>query len=73
METRKRSIAKAISWRVIASVITATVAYAVTGKLELALLVGGLDTAVKLGAFYFHERTWNRIGYGRSKRPEFEI
>ena len=63
-ESRRRSIVKALSWRVIAVVITASVTYVLTRRLELAAVVGLADSGVKLGAFYAHERVWGRIDFG---------
>ncbi|MGD0090086.1 MAG: DUF2061 domain-containing protein [Planctomycetota bacterium] len=73
MESRKRSILKALSWRLAAFVITATVVQLMTGRLELAAGVGLADTLVKLGVFYWHERLWNRIEFGRTHGPDYEI
>jgi uncharacterized membrane protein len=73
METSKRSIAKAISWRVIASITTATITLLITGKLTLALQVGAADTVTKLFGYFLHERMWARIKYGLAKPPEYEI
>ncbi len=76
MESHKRSIAKAMSWRVIALLITTIVAYVMTGKLDLAVEIGLLDTLIKLGVYYGHERAWLRISYGRPAPmppPEYHI
>ncbi len=73
METRRRSIAKAISWRFFATLITAAVVYAMTRRVEFAATVGVVDTLIKLFVYFVHERFWLRIPYGRPKRPEFEI
>ena len=73
METHLRSIAKAVSWRAGGTVVTFVIALLVTGKLDIAAKVGALDTLVKIAAFYFHERAWHRIGFGKLKRPEYEI
>ena len=68
-----RSIAKALSWRVIATLVTATVAYAVTREIELAAAIGAVDTLIKLLAYYGHERLWNRICLGRDRPPETNV
>jgi len=73
METRRRSIAKALTWRFLALVITALVAYALTGSLGIALEIGLADTLIKFGAYYGHERLWVRITYGRPRPPEYQI
>ncbi len=73
MESHFRSIAKAITWRAGGTVITFAVAWILTRKFEMAVQIGILDTAVKLGAFYIHERAWNRVNFGKKKPPEYEI
>ena len=76
METHKRSIAKALSWRVCATIITINVAYLITGDGTLALEIGVLDTLIKLLIYYGHERAWLFIAYGKPKTvppPEYQI
>ena len=65
IDSHKRSIAKTISWRTIATVITALVAFAFTGEIALSLSIGFSDTLIKLLAYYLHERAWNKINFGR--------
>jgi uncharacterized membrane protein len=45
----------------------------ITGKVELALSIGLLDTAIKLGAYYTHERVWNKLSFGRARPTDYEI
>lgn len=74
METTQRSIAKAISWRILATAITTAIALAMTGKWEFAATIGVVDTATKFLIYFGHERLWNRIPYGREqKQPEYII
>jgi len=73
METHLRSIAKALSWRIGGTVVTFAVTWLVSGQVELAAKIGLLDTLVKVGAFYFHERLWHRIRFGQRPAPEYEI
>lgn len=72
METHIRSIAKAITWRLGGTIVTFVVAWILTRKFELAAQIGILDTVIKLGAFYVHERMWNRLSFGK-KQPEYYI
>lgn len=65
METRRRSIAKALSWRFFATFITFAVVLALTGEVVIAAEIGLLDTVIKLVAYFFHERFWLRVSYGR--------
>jgi hypothetical protein len=32
-----------------------------------------LDVVLKIGAYFIHERLWDRIQFGRPKPPEYEI
>lgn len=74
METKKRSIAKAVSWRVIATVITTVLALALTGRWEFAAAIGLADTSLKFFVYFAHERLWNRVKFGREeKQPEYII
>ena len=73
MESHSRTIAKALSWRFIATLITFTVAWIVTRELTFAAEIGLADTIIKLGAYYFHERLWIRVKFGKLIRPEYEI
>lgn len=72
LESRLRSITKSLTWRAIALVTTTTVTWKATGRLDLAASVGLIDTAIKLGLFYLHERGWSRVTFGR-QQPEYEI
>ena len=65
MEQRRRTIVKSLSWRFFATIITTLVAYGITGQLTFALEIGLLDTSIKLFMYYFHERVWLRVSFGR--------
>jgi uncharacterized membrane protein len=70
-ENRYRSILKGITWRVIATLDTILIAWLITGRLKFALSIGGIEVLTKLGLYYLHERSWNRIKLGK-KRAEVE-
>jgi len=53
-----RSLAKAFSWRIVATLTTAIIAYFVTGQLETAILIGGIEFFIKFFIYYIHERAW---------------
>jgi uncharacterized membrane protein len=73
METHLRSIAKAVSWRIGGTAVTFAVTLFITGQMDLAAKIGLLDTFVKVGAFYFHERLWHRVNFGKVEPPEYQI
>jgi len=65
-EEHKRSAAKTVSWRVIATSTTMILVYVFTGEFELAAGVGIGDVLLKVLFYFLHERAWNRIAFGRS-------
>ncbi len=69
-ETRNRSIAKALSWRLFASLTTVLIVFIFTGKLMLSIGVGGVELVVKLTLYYFHERIWSHINFGKSQKEK---
>ncbi len=73
METRRRSLAKALSWRLLAVLITTAVVYGLTGEFAAAMEIGLLDTLAKLGIYFAHERVWQRIPYGKVDAPDYQI
>jgi uncharacterized membrane protein len=73
MESNRRSIAKALSWRLLATAITTALVFAITGKGEFAATVGVSDTLLKFFIYFGHERLWNRIPFGRQRQPEYTI
>ena len=62
-----RSVIKAVSWRILATVTTVLVIYALTDDGDLAMTVGYLEATIKMGLYYFHERIWNRLQVGMTK------
>jgi adenylylsulfate kinase len=72
MEKRIRSVAKTISWRFIATLITLLLAYLWlhewTTSIALAILING----IKALAYYLHERGWNLIHWGRVEASSFK-
>jgi len=64
MDSRTRALVKAVTWRLLASAITATCAWLVTGEAACAASIGALDTLIKLGSYYLHERAWDRASLG---------
>ncbi len=73
MERHIRSIFKALSWRVIATVVTFLTAWFLTGTVEIAAKIGLADTVIKLAVFYGHERFWNKLSFGKIQPPEYQI
>lgn len=64
-ESVTRSVTKSLSWRVIASLTTFLLVFLLTGKIEAALSISALEIILKMLLYFFHERLWQRIGFGR--------
>jgi len=56
-----RSIAKAISWRIVGTIDTMIIAYFITGEISMALSIGSVEVVTKMILYYGHERIWNLI------------
>ena len=65
MDSRTRSLVKALTWRGVALTVTATVAWIATGELEMAAAIGAADEAIKFVLYYLHERVWGQVAFGR--------
>ena len=64
METKKRSLAKVISWRAVGIIFWPTISYIITGSwIETGLLTSAFIFMTFM--YYFHERIWDRIKWGR--------
>jgi adenylylsulfate kinase len=66
IESPKRSLAKAISYRFLGSIVTGMIAFAVTRRLDVSALTGAADAVAKLVLFFVYERIWNKIHFGKS-------
>ncbi len=64
-ESKRRSIFKTISWRFWATLTTAILVYIFTGKIEIALAIGGIEIVIKMILYFIHERAWNNVNYGK--------
>ena len=64
-ERPMRSIFKSISWRVIGTMDTIIISWAVTGELTLAFSIGSIELVTKMALYFFHERVWNSINWGK--------
>jgi len=64
MESRKRTILKTVSWRIVATFITGTLGWLFTGDASFGLGIGLADTMIKFFVYYFHERAWTRVQSG---------
>ncbi|MBT8206591.1 MAG: DUF2061 domain-containing protein [Eudoraea sp.] len=64
-EKPKRSIVKSISWRMIGTLDTIIISWIITGTLTLAFSIGFVELISKMILYFFHERMWNKIQWGK--------
>ena len=74
-ESKKRSLLKGISWRITGTIDTLILSYFFTGSIQIALAIGSTEVVTKVVLFYFHERFWNKLSWGKmnlgmSPKPE---
>ena len=63
-ESRGRTVVKSLSWRILASATTVLIVLALTGELDIAIAIGGVEIVAKLLIFYVHERAWQKVRWG---------
>lgn len=73
MQLSRRALAKATTWRILATSITGACAWVVTGEAAFAASVGALDAVLKFGSYYMHERFWDWMDCGRAKTPRIPV
>ncbi|MBL69222.1 MAG: hypothetical protein CMO74_12370 [Verrucomicrobiales bacterium] len=67
-ESRLRSVLKAASWRVLATLTTIAIAWLVSGDISIALEIGAWEVMAKILVYYFHERAWAMVPLGTVRR-----
>jgi len=72
-ETNKRSVLKGITWRVIATTTTMIIVYIFFGRLDLAIAAGLLESILKVGLYWAHERVWHKFRWGMNRIEPFNL
>jgi len=62
---RRRSIAKALTWRVMSTMITGGLAYAFFGGWGACGILMGCDFVIKFLLYYYHDRAWHQVDWGK--------
>ena len=68
MESKKRSIAKSITWRIFSFLTLTTIILVITRDPRIALGVGLAEAVGKTIIYYMHERWWSDVEWGRTKQ-----
>jgi adenylylsulfate kinase len=72
-ETNQRSIVKGISWRVVATTTTIAIVYFFFDRLDLAIAAGMIETVLKVGLYWLHEKVWFKIYWGKKRIDPFNL
>ena len=57
---KKRHLAKTLTWRVLATSDTFLIAWLITGEINWAGAIAGVEVITKMILYYVHERVWYR-------------
>lgn len=68
LESRKRHLAKTITWRGLGTLDTMILSWIITGSPFLGLQIGFAELLTKMILYYIHERVWYRMNYGLNRR-----
>jgi uncharacterized membrane protein len=71
VDTRLRSIVKAIIWQIMGLGVMAAVGFAVTGSLWAGGIMGAINALIGVATYMIYERVWAAVRWGRkaSKFP----
>ena len=65
MDSKRRSIIKAITWRILALLTTIIVSFAILGSWSVSIAIGISSNLLKTLFYYIHERFWERTNWGK--------
>ena len=67
-ESRYRSIVKAVTFRALVVASDMVIVYAITRSYEIAFGVIVFSNISATGIYVVHERSWNRVHWGKKKK-----
>jgi uncharacterized membrane protein len=73
METKKRSWAKSVTWRLFGIVLLGLISFLITKNWKQMTVITALFHGIRLVLYYYHERIWQRISWGKMKHPLEEL
>ena len=65
METRTRSLVKALIWNIIGLASMALVGFLATGSVAVGGAMALINTAIGFTLYLLYERFWSRVRWGR--------
>lgn len=64
---KSRSFAKSLTWRAVALVTTFATLYALSKDINMATMATLITNGVNFVAYYYHERIWNAVNWGKNE------
>ena len=64
-DSKKRSIVKTISYRIICIIMLAFITYLITGNIVEMTYIVIIFQSIQTFVYYFHERLWEKIIWGK--------
>ena len=68
--SKRRHLAKTITWRIIASTDTLIIAWFLTGSWKIGGGIAIIEIITKMILYYFHERIWYSSNWGVIRQRE---
>ena len=69
-EAHRRSLIKALSWRVLGSIDTFLLGWLFTGSPRAAGAIASTEVITKMVLYYLHERAWSTVTWGMIPHPD---
>jgi uncharacterized membrane protein len=63
----KRHLLKTITWRIIGTIDTVVIGWAVSGDPLIGLTIGSFEIITKMILYFIHERVWYKINFGTKR------
>ncbi len=67
IEDSRRSLIKTLTYRILIILSTMTIVFLFTGDRRVTFEVTGISTLINTVLYYFHERIWNKVHWGKKK------
>ncbi len=66
MDTRKRTIVKAVIWNLIGLAVMILVGFMATGSFAVGGAMAVVNASIGLTTYVLYERVWDRVHWGRN-------
>ena len=57
---KPNTLLKTITWRIIATITSITLAFLITGSIQVGVTIGIAETIIKTFLYFLHEKYWEK-------------